>query len=111
MSTFNKELDEITIELIESLIANEVYEQLEYKQQINIDERVEFLADLTAMANSDGGDIIYGVEESKGKPVSIKGIVVGSQDELAQQIENILRDSVSPRMQCNVKFIETKDNN
>jgi len=101
----SKKLTDVTLNDINDLIANEVPEgrNLEYKSELTIssrDEKKEFLADLTSFANSDGGDIIYGIKEdsSTNIPISIAGISIDNRDELIQKIENMLRDSVEPRV-------------
>ena len=69
MSLYNFNIDDIAIQHIEGLIEDGVYESkhIEYKRELELSKgRVEFLNDLTAMANGDGGDIIYGVETDKG---------------------------------------------
>lgn len=45
--------------------------QLEFKQALpgnSNDARKEFLKDVTTMANSSGGDIIYGIREERSNP-------------------------------------------
>lgn len=100
-----KKLESITIGDLQNLIENEVGEgkTIEYKSILKIDsgdERKEFLADITSFANTDGGDIIFGIKENSSShlPVEINGIEVKNEDELLRQIESILRDSVSPRI-------------
>lgn len=63
-------LDDLTPADIESLIESEVPESLtlDYKQQLPGDqkeEKREFLHDVAAMANSSGGDLIYGIVERR----------------------------------------------
>jgi hypothetical protein len=100
-----KNINEITLDDIKSLIANEVGENksLEYKSELNIasgDERKEFLADISSFANADGGDIIYGIKEDDNTklPSECNGINIQNEDELIRQIESLLRDSISPRI-------------
>ena len=65
---FDKKIENINIEDIESLIENSVCENknLDYKRELHIDtdsDKKEFLADISSFANSNGGDIIFGIEE------------------------------------------------
>ncbi len=83
---------------------------LEYKMELKIDidkdkNKVEFLADITALANTDGGIIVYGVKEEKddkgnntGVPCEITGITVDNQDKLTQSIEDIIRSGSDPKI-------------
>ncbi|MEA4988260.1 MAG: ATP-binding protein, partial [Anaerovorax sp.] len=77
-------------------------------RQINIDsksDRIEFLNDLTAMANANGGDIVFGIEDCKGK-LEIKGLLIDNIDNLKLRIESILRDNVNPRLRYEIKLIK-----
>ena len=67
MNLHGKPLSLVTEKDILQLIENEVPEgrDLDYKRDINLDDRKEFLFDLTSFANTTGGIIIYGVEEKK----------------------------------------------
>ncbi len=80
-------------------------QRLDYKRELNIDSRdarFDILKDITALANSDGGVIIYGIEEEKNKEM---GAVAGRLTPLSvlnpiDQINRIIRTSVSPAMEC-----------
>ena len=102
---FSKKLDIIELQDIQELIENEVAESktLEYKRDLHIetgDERKEFLADISSFANADGGYIIYGISENGDTklPDDICGIPIKNEDELIRKIENMLRDSIAPRI-------------
>ena len=72
--------DSYSIEDIDSLITNEVEENihLDYKAAGALDKndkkRTEITKDISAFANSDGGIIIYGVSEEDHKPKEISPI-------------------------------------
>lgn len=98
-----KDLDSININDLKELQNNSVSESktLEYKKELNLksdSDKKEFLADITAFANTSGGDIIYGISEKSGIPDSLDGIGIEDLDSLKQQIENILRDGLEPRI-------------
>ncbi len=91
---------------IQALVDNEVEESkwLEYKQTICLDsdgDKKEFLKDVSAFANTEGGYLIYGIAEGegedKGKPKEIVGIE-GSVDEIKQRMEQILETGLAPRL-------------
>ncbi|MEP0815198.1 MAG: ATP-binding protein [bacterium] len=81
---FNKPLANLTIEDIEELIIKEVPESntLDYKEEIyplNDDGKSEFLRDVCAFANSEGGLIIIGIKEIRlenGEPTGLPEAVV-----------------------------------
>jgi hypothetical protein len=87
-----------------ALIDNEVPEgrTIEYKRDLPADTRDaknEFLNDVLSFANSSGGDLIFGMEETSGVPTTITGVDVKDPDALGLRFENICRDSVEPRIQ------------
>ncbi len=101
-----KPWSEVTFQDVEELIAREVREDatLEFKQQLNLstrEERSEFLKDVSAMANSVGGTIIFGALEGSGdqsgQVVSIQGQAM-DRDAVELQITNILRDGLDERL-------------
>jgi hypothetical protein len=104
---FDIPIDQINEGHIQSLI-NSVPEgrQIEYKLQLpgNLDQDVvEFLKDVTAMANTFGGDILYGVREGKDASgntlaASIDGVSGEDADKVKQRLENFIRNSIRPRL-------------
>lgn len=73
---------------------------LEFKRQLpgpTDDDKREFLADVTALANSQGGDIVYGLEEAGGVAASLPG-VADDRDIAVNRLEGLLRDGVEPRL-------------
>ena len=95
---------------IQRLIDSGVREKrdLEYKRELNLEEdknksRQEFLCDVSAMYNSDGGCIIYGIEERRdeknkntGYPEKVSGIRIDNLDTLTQRIHDIIRSGTEP---------------
>src|SRR5258706_423214 len=88
---------------LEGLVTRAVSESLylDYKQEVTLDEagdkdrekKKDFLADLTAFANADGGLILIGIREARdadGKPTGVPsevcGFTVPNKDELTKLI-------------------------
>ncbi len=76
MSLYNKEIESISEQDLQSLVEDEVPENknMEYKMSLpgNSDgEKKEFLADVSSFANASGGDIYYGIKEEDGLPKEI----------------------------------------
>lgn len=93
---------------------------LDYKKELHISkdaDKKEFLFDITAMFNTDGGCIIYGIEELKddigqntGLPKSIVGINLDNLDKTTQLIEDIVKGNTEPRIaQMVIKTIKVSD--
>lgn len=100
----HKPFDQIEKADIDALVANEVAESktLEYKEKINgwgDDDKKEFLADVAALANTEGGDLLFGVKERR--PTGIAedacGVAVEAAEEIAR-IEAIVREGIAPRI-------------
>lgn len=105
----NKSPAAITTADILRLVENRVAESrtLEYKQSLpggSDDERREFLADVSAFANTIGGDILYGVVEEReaagkttGVPEAAPGLPISGDAEL-RRLEEMIRDGIDPRV-------------
>lgn len=106
----NRSLDEITPEHFAQIVENGVEEsrtidfKKDYgevdgrKRKLTGDMKRELLADVSAFANTDGGDLIIGVRESAGKAVEIVGLDLEDPDAELLTIQNIIRDLLEPRV-------------
>lgn len=104
---FDTPLNQINESVLQSLVGT-VPEgrQIEYKFRLpgNSDQDiVEFLKDVTAMANTLGGDILYGVREDKNASgstlaMAIEGISGEDADKVKQRLESFIRNSVKLRL-------------
>ena len=56
------------------------------------------MADFSSFANASGGHIIYGMEEEKGIAKSICGFEIENVDAFILKIENLIKDSLRPRV-------------
>ena len=88
-----------TIEDLMLLIKNEVQESthLDYKASPAIDnkKRGEIAKDISAFANSDGGIIIYGIQENDHLPVKIDEGVDHSKY-TREWLEQVINSNISP---------------
>lgn len=96
-------LSSITEDHLAQLVTDRTSESktIEFKQALEIfddKQRRELLCDITALANSDGGDIIYGVKEADGVAAELVGLKGFVPDDSLGKIENLLRDGVQPRL-------------
>lgn len=62
------------------------------------EDKREFLADVSSFANTDGGEIIYGVEEDQGVITNIIGVTCADFDAEKLRLENLVRDGIAPRI-------------
>ncbi|WP_438496109.1 AlbA family DNA-binding domain-containing protein [Paenibacillus sp. IHBB 3054] len=103
MSLMQIPISQITEADLQNLITNSVSESrfLDYKEQLHIQqqsEKKEFLSDISAFANSGGGELVFGVSETGGQAVSINGIPFTDPDGLKLQVEGIIRTGIDPRI-------------
>jgi hypothetical protein len=90
-----------TIAHIDRLISDEVQESihLDYKSSAAIDASKfdELVRDVSSFANSDGGVLIYGVQEKGHLPVS-KDVGVDHAKYNRERLEDIISSRISPRI-------------
>lgn len=74
---------------------------LEFKRdlpRLDAGGRHEFLADVSAFANSSGGDIIYGIDEDgEGRATAVVA-QPGNADEEARRLQDVLLNGIDPRV-------------
>ncbi len=98
--------NEITVDLIRTMVDRRIAEDrtLDFKLTFAIDgesDQLDFLKDVTAMANASGGTILYGAAEGDGDD---RGILMGltgirlAKDAMELTVSNLLRDGVDERI-------------
>jgi hypothetical protein len=96
-------IDLIDESVLAALVTNQVAERrdLEFKRDLpgNKDDDVkEFLADVTSLANAQGGDLLFGIEDSDGIASAIVGLNTAMVDQAILRLESIMRDGIEPRL-------------
>lgn len=74
---------------------------LEFKRELpgkELDHKGEFLKDVSAMANADGGDIVYGIEEKGGVAFKILPLQIITTDAEERRLGQILDAGIEPRI-------------
>jgi hypothetical protein len=102
--------DEISGDDILNLVEakNPERKTLEYKAKLNInsvDDKAEFLADVSSFANASGGDIIFGISDQRdsenkatGIPDEIVGLSVDNADAELGRVSQIIESGLQPRI-------------
>ena len=90
--------------LIEANVSEGI--QIEFKKELTIDannDKKEFISDITALANTEGGVLFIGIEERKddngkntGVADKITPIKISNVDQLIQKINNFIRSGTNP---------------
>jgi hypothetical protein len=99
-----QEIDSLTEADMEVLMSRGLREgpQLEYKETLlplSDNKKFELLKDISSMANSDGGVIVFGVKQDQtGAPTSLPGVEIENVDELHNRLDQILNDNLDERL-------------
>ncbi|HKE01799.1 MAG TPA: ATP-binding protein [Planctomycetota bacterium] len=97
-------IQDLTGDNVRRLVAESARElqDLEYKRDLpgnkDADKR-EFLADVSSLANSAGGYILFGMESRNGSATSARGLRQYRADADRLRLEEILRSGLDPRIQ------------
>ncbi len=98
-----RDLLRISQDDIQALVAERHAEgtYLEFKRELprpDAGGRHEFLADVSAFANSSGGDLVYGIEEDgEGRAAAISALQ-GNADEACRRVQDVLLNGIEPRV-------------
>lgn len=98
-----RDLLKVTQDDIQTLVAERHAEgtYLEFKRELprpDAGGRHEFLADVSAFANSSGGDLVYGIEEDgEGRAAAISALQ-GNADEECRRLQDVLLNGIEPRV-------------
>ena len=74
---------------------------LDFKRELpgKLDQdKHELCKDVVALANAEGGDLVYGIEEKDGVAGSIVGITTEPVDEAIRRINQVLETGIEPRI-------------
>lgn len=88
---------------VRALVATRTAEgtYLEFKRELprpDAGGRHEFLADVSALANSSGGDLIFGIDEDgEGRATAVVA-QPGNADEEARRLQDVLLNGIEPRV-------------
>ncbi len=98
-----RKLTDIQLEHIRALVENGVAESriIEFKRELptmNDSGKKELLADVSAFANSIGGDLVFGIDEVDGFASECLGLAGFDPDADLLTLQSLIRDSVSPRL-------------
>ena len=113
---FNKPVSKLNEEDIKVLVDNKERESsiLEFKQELSgtDHEKKEISKDISAMANAEGGFVVFGIREVDGQAEEIIGTpkTIGRQP-VEAWIENVLITNVRPKITIIPKVINLASNN
>lgn len=94
------QLDEVCLQRLIDTGATEARD-VEYKSATyggNDDARSEFLADVSSLANTVGGDLIIGMTANSGIPVALAPLMIADVEKECLRLESMARDGLEPRI-------------
>jgi Putative DNA-binding domain len=119
MLLLDKRISDIGPDDIVRLIENAIPESktLDFKRELRLEkesEKKELLNDIAALANSEGGVLVVGVDEKQdanGQGSSTAGSIVGfavaNQQQFKQRIEDLVYSSIEPRVSgLQIRFLQ-----
>ena len=110
-----KSLQDVILEDFDELCTSRAPENrfLEFKRDLpglKDKDRFEFVKDVSAFANADGGDLIYGIEEQDGSASAIAAIKDVSPDSIELRLRQILDAALEPRLdQLQIRCVPVSD--
>lgn len=109
-----KYLADITATDIQNLVDNAVPESttLEFKRDLPAkpdDAKKEFLADVSALANTSGGDLLFGIDEVNGCASAVVGVEAQDLDGEILRLGQILSSGLEPRIRYSHVTIECSE--
>ena len=99
-----KPIEEIQIDDIQALKDSERSEDrtIEYKSILPTkaeSQKIRFLLKpVCSLANTDGGDLVFGIKEKKGVPKDICGVDIDDQDAEKLRLENLIQNGIEPQI-------------
>jgi hypothetical protein len=104
-----KSLHNIVESDLQQLIQDQIPESksIEYKRDLpgtSDTDKIKFLRALSSFANTNTGDLIYGVDAANGIPTHLIGITSVSSDEAILRLSSMCRDGIQPRI-SRINFI------
>lgn len=75
--------------------------RLDFKRDLpgrNRKDRLEFLADVSSFANTAGGTVLFGIDETDGRATAVVGVDTQSLEDETLRLEQLLRDGLEPRL-------------
>ena len=96
-------INDVTHQVLEKLVEQQTAEnfRLDFKRDLpKRDEkgRNDFIADVSAFANSTGGDLLYGVDEDGEGRASKLHPLDGNRDEEVRRLQDYVLNSIEPRV-------------
>jgi len=102
ISMISKPIHQLKRSDLHALIGNvRESKTLEFKREMpagTSDEKIKFLAAVSALANTSGGDLLIGIETAQGIPIAIPGIALTNPDGEKLRLEQILASQLDPRL-------------
>ncbi len=99
----SKPLSQVTADDLRGLVDGRVREgkSIDYKLELpgpRDEDKREFLADISSLANAGGGHLLFGVAEVDATPTAFPGVSPADMDQEILRLENMIRSGIEPRI-------------
>jgi len=108
--------EHITLADLQGLIDNDIRESktIEYKRDLpgsSDSDKNNFLSAVSSLANTEGGDLIYGIEAKDGSPKELTGVDSTQEtDKIKLRLEQMCRSGLDPKLpKFEMNFISQSD--
>src|SRR5206468_562588 len=102
-----KQLQSIREEDVQLVVSKAVPagETIEYKRELpqtSLEEQ-EFLADVSSLANTLGGDVVFGVDHVQGIPSAVVGLTSTDADREIRRLNSLLDSGLEPKVRYDIR--------
>ena len=110
LGTFQRPFDQLSATDILALVEGGVEESrtLDFKRELPDNserDKQKLRSHVCAFANSAGGDLIYGVDETAGKACSLVGLDAADADAAIQRLQQMLLSGIAPRVDVQIRAV------
>src|SRR5262249_37659471 len=107
----DKPLEQITLADLRELIQEKWPEgkAIDYKRDMygkTDADKKELLKDVSSFANTDGGNLIIGMDEAGGIPTAIPGVAITDVDAEKLRLEETIRRGIEPRIDFAIHTVD-----
>lgn len=98
MSTFFKNIDDLTVYDLQEMAESNMKEDQHHEFKRDIPNSDSFCAAITSFSNTYGGDLFLGIDAPEGGNITLSGITTMDTDKDLLRLTNILQSGIEPKL-------------